>query len=515
METKKLQSFKDLNVWQKSSDLAALIYKITERFPRSELYGLTNQMRRAVISIGSNIAEGFKRNHKKEKLQFYNIAYGSAAELESQIEISCKLNFLDNQDYKNLIAVVTEIGKMLDGLIKSQNRKFPKSYILNPIFFLIFLYSISYILTPSPTKAAVLYLMPQSQTIYQGDTFIVEVRINTDEEEINAVQIHLMFPPYLLEPVDIIKGNSILTLWAEEPKIQQGKISFVGGIPQGFKGEGSLIKISFSGKEIGKEDIAFGEDSKVLLNDGKGTPAKLSFREGSYEITEKPKELPVISSGTHPDQNKWYKFTTLHLHWDLIEGAEYSYLLGRDPISEPDETPDRPKGELIWMGDMEYDLEKEGDGIYYFSLRQKLSGRDWSKDISRFRVIIDTAPPEEFEPQIGQDPTVFGGKYFLSFAAQDKTSGVDRYEVAETPRILSRFIKNEKWKTAESPYLLEDQQLRSKISVKAIDKAGNEIIAEMVPSYKINWKDIVISLLILTGIGVIWWIIKKKVESRK
>jgi len=374
---------------------------------------------------------------------------------------------------------------------------------------------IALLIIPLFAQGARLYLEPANGQYHRGDTFIAEVKLDTESEEINTAQVNLTFPQNLLEVVDFSEGNSILTLWAEEPKIQQGKISFVGGIPQGFKGEGSLIKISFSGKEIGKEDIAFGEDSKVLLNDGKGTPAKLSFREGSYEITEKPKELPVISSGTHPDQNKWYKFTTLHLHWDLIEGAEYSYLLGRDPISEPDETPDRPKGELIWMGDMEYDLEKEGDGIYYFSLRQKLSGRDWSKDISRFRVIIDTAPPEEFEPQIGQDPTVFGGKYFLSFAAQDKTSGVDRYEVAETPRILSRFIKNEKWKTAESPYLLEDQQLRSKISVKAIDKAGNEIIAEMVPSYKINWKDIVISLLILTGIGVIWWIIKKKVESRK
>jgi len=190
------------------------------------------------------------------------------------------------------------------------------------------------------------------------------------------------------------------------------------------------------------------------------------------------------------------------LHWDLIEGAEYSYLLGRDPISEPDETPDRPKGELIWMGDMEYDLEKEGDGIYYFSLRQKLSGRDWSKDISRFRVIIDTAPPEEFEPQIGQDPTVFGGKYFLSFATIDRMSGVAHYEISET-----RNQKQEAWKVGESPYLLEDQGLRSIIKVKAVDKAGNERIAEYLPAKKPfpYW----IILLIVVGLAIIIWIARK------
>lgn len=361
---------------------------------------------------------------------------------------------------------------------------------------------IALLIIPLFAQGARLYLEPANGQYHRGDTFIAEVKLDTESEEINTAQVNLTFPQNLLEVVDFSEGNSILTLWAEEPKIQQGKISFVGGIPQGFKGEGSLIKISFSGKEIGKEDIAFGEDSKVLLNDGKGTPAKLSFREGSYEIIERPKELPVISSGTHPDQNKWYKFTTLHLHWDLIEGAEYSYLLGRDPISEPDETPDRPKGELIWMGDMEYGLEKEGDGIYYFSLRQKLSGRDWSKDISRFRVIIDTAPPEEFEPQIGQDPTVFGGKYFLSFATIDRMSGVAHYEISET-----RNQKQEAWKVGESPYLLEDQGLRSIIKVKAVDKAGNERIAEYLPAKKPfpYW----IILLIVVGLAIIIWIARK------
>ncbi len=128
MENKNLKSFKDLEVWQKSKKLAVLIYKKTEKFPQSEFYGITNQMRRAVISISSNLAEGFKRFHLKEKIQFYNIAYGSAAELESQIEVSRELKFLSVEDYDELIFVLIEVSKMIGGLIKSLN---PKSYILN------------------------------------------------------------------------------------------------------------------------------------------------------------------------------------------------------------------------------------------------------------------------------------------------------------------------------------------------------------------------------------------------
>ncbi len=128
MEQKSLKSFKDLIVWQKAADLTVLIYRITDKFPRSEVYGITDQMKRAIISVSSNIAEGFKRVHKKEKIQFYNIAYGSISELESQIEISKRLGFLSEDDYQDLILLTIEVSKMINGLVKSLNTKF---YILN------------------------------------------------------------------------------------------------------------------------------------------------------------------------------------------------------------------------------------------------------------------------------------------------------------------------------------------------------------------------------------------------
>ncbi len=82
------KSFKDLIVWQKSRDLAVAIYKLTDCFPKYELYGLTSQMRRAAVSISSNIAESYHRFHRKEKQQFLSIFFGSGSELESQIEIA-------------------------------------------------------------------------------------------------------------------------------------------------------------------------------------------------------------------------------------------------------------------------------------------------------------------------------------------------------------------------------------------------------------------------------------------
>jgi hypothetical protein len=356
--------------------------------------------------------------------------------------------------------------------------------------------------------------MPQSQTVYQEDSFLIEIRLDTEGEEINAIEANLKLPSDLLKITDFSKGGSILTFWPQEPTLRDNVVSFVGGIPGGFKGEGLILKINFLGKEIGKAEVNFKDDSKVLLNDGKGTPAKLNFLEGNYEIIEKPEKLPKISSRTHPDQNKWYKETTLHLHWDLIEGAEYSFILSKDPLAEPDEIPDKPESKegLAWIGDMEYpNLE---DGTYYFHLRQKLPDEDWSPKVT-FRAMIDSTPPEDFKPEIGKDPTIFEGKYFLSFATTDKTSGIDHFEILEADRrgFKRGTTRKAEWKRVESPYLLEDQSLQSIIKVKAVDKAGNEKISEIIPPAKPfpYW----IIFVIIVCLVIIYWIIKKYFLKRQ
>jgi len=110
------KSFRDLVVWQKARNLAVAIYKLTNQFPKSELYGLTNQMRRAAISISSNIAEGYHRFHKKEKRQFLTIAFGSGSELESQLEIA-KILFPD-LDYSETENLLSEIMKILNNFLQ-------------------------------------------------------------------------------------------------------------------------------------------------------------------------------------------------------------------------------------------------------------------------------------------------------------------------------------------------------------------------------------------------------------
>ena len=114
-----IRSYSDLIVWQKSMQLITLIYKLTATFPREEMFGLTSQIRRAMISIPANIAEGQARNSTGEFRQFLGIARGSLAESETLIILSTNLNYLTKENSEILLANCTEISKMLVGLIKS------------------------------------------------------------------------------------------------------------------------------------------------------------------------------------------------------------------------------------------------------------------------------------------------------------------------------------------------------------------------------------------------------------
>ncbi len=114
----KIKNFKDLKIWQKGIRLAKEVYLITDDFPSKETYGIVSQMRRAAVSISSNIAEGFMRKHNKEYKQFLYIALGSMVELETQIILSEQLNFLENEECNSIKANIDELNKMITGLIK-------------------------------------------------------------------------------------------------------------------------------------------------------------------------------------------------------------------------------------------------------------------------------------------------------------------------------------------------------------------------------------------------------------
>ena len=287
------------------------------------------------------------------------------------------------------------------------------------IFFIIIL-----IFIPAFANGAILYFKPDSGKYYQDETFSVQVIIDTEKDCINTIKGEIDFSKDVLEAVNFATGNSILTIWLQTPKIDQnlGKISFIGGIPGGYCGPlpgepgelDLLLKIFFKTKRDGMANLKFSEESQVLLNDGLGTPAKLT-----------------------------------------IKGAVFTILPG---------IPEVPKEE-------------------------------WQEELEK-----DNIPPEPFEIEIHRTPEIFEGKYFITFFTSDKQTGLDYFEVKEGKR---------NWEKAESPYLLEDQDLKSIIKVKAVDKAGNERLAEYIPPKKITWKDwLPWLILILIVASIIYWLWK-------
>lgn len=115
----KINSFEDLLVWQKSRELVSVIYKLTGKFPTSEKFNLVDQAKRCSTSIPANIAEGFSRFHLKESVMFYRNARGSLSELKSHLLIASDQGYIVKADLDFCINMIDEIGKMLNGLIKS------------------------------------------------------------------------------------------------------------------------------------------------------------------------------------------------------------------------------------------------------------------------------------------------------------------------------------------------------------------------------------------------------------
>ncbi|MDX9906152.1 MAG: four helix bundle protein [Bacteroidales bacterium] len=117
----KLKSYKDLEVWKVSMDFVIDIYRITSTFPTAEKFGLTNQIRRSAVSIPSNMAEGSGRRNTREFIQFLYISNGSLSELETQLEIAFRLNYI--KDYDSIVLKIMHIRKMLINLIHALNKK--------------------------------------------------------------------------------------------------------------------------------------------------------------------------------------------------------------------------------------------------------------------------------------------------------------------------------------------------------------------------------------------------------
>ncbi len=273
--------------------------------------------------------------------------------------------------------------------------------------------------TAMSVSAATLYLSPTSVEINRSDTVKLSLRLDVDLDEcVNAVDATITYTENI-EPIDISRGASIMSIWVEEPVINRENrtITFAGGIPNGYCGRivgdprltNNIIDLVFQspGFVIGRNQgtssdvarIEVAEETQVYLNDGFGTRA-------------------------------------------AVQGYGAEVILNNA------------------MG--------------------STFVNPWN-DI----VVNDNQAPEEFSITLERTPNAFSNRYFITFNTTDKQSGIDGYEVMEEP--LTDFWSfrwgavDAPWIQTRSPYILKDQSLNSTIRVRAIDKAGNEYIATLVP----------------------------------
>jgi four helix bundle protein len=118
-----VKSYRELIAWQKAMDLAVQVYELTKTFPREEIYGLTSQLRRAAVSVPSNIAEGQGRRTTKEFQRFLGYAYGSLQEIETQIMLAARLGYVRDEQESQLLEQWAEVGKLINGLSNALRRK--------------------------------------------------------------------------------------------------------------------------------------------------------------------------------------------------------------------------------------------------------------------------------------------------------------------------------------------------------------------------------------------------------
>lgn len=307
--------------------------------------------------------------------------------------------------------------------------------------------------------AAVLYVTPSDATVAAGDSFIVTVAVNGEKEVINAVRGTLDYPTDLLKVVDVGRGSSFLTLWPEEPTVDEaaGTIAFTGGIPNGtYAFDATVLEVTFRAIQTGTAFLEFDTGgSSVYLNDASGTPAQLTIAPSSIGIVLPERSRILLSSPTHPSEDQWSRNTTVTIRWTPHDDAFYSFILTQNDEEVPDEIPEEATDHATY--------ENIGDGIWTFALTERQAGDDWTI-VGRYRIRIDTILPLPFTITQSQDRTLFNGDIVIHFATTDQPSGIERYDVTEGDTVT---------RDASSPFALIRQGVAQEVTVTAYDKAGN------------------------------------------
>jgi hypothetical protein len=320
---------------------------------------------------------------------------------------------------------------------------------------------------PKLSQAAVLYTGSANQVVYMDETFLVEWYLDTQGQPINTMDLALTYSTDNLEVVDLNVGGSVVDFWVEAPQFDnaQGRIELTGGMAGVSDSKLPVIKATLRPLKPGSAKISLDPKSEVLIADGQGTSAVLTFSEVNFVVNPAAAKQGRIKSQTHPDSAVWYKDRSVELVVETKPEEEYSYSFSSNIEIFPDQNPEQIDGPLTYN-----DLP---DGIYYFKLnsRQKDTANNW-QEAAVYRVMIDATPPDEFTPAIAKDEAVFEGQPFVSFVTTDSASGVAYYEVR------ANFLDG--WKRTNDNYFkLPGLVLGDTIDVKVVDEAGNVRITQV------------------------------------
>lgn len=342
------------------------------------------------------------------------------------------------------------------------------------IFAMLSLLVIALAFVPARSYAATsnLYLSPSTLSETVGSNFTIYVSLNANGNSVNAIEATVTIPG-ILAITGAGTGGSLCSIWVQQPTVSGSTVSFKCGIPGGTTANGNLISISLKAAAVGSgsADIS---SSRVLAGPGQDVTGGSSG--GSYAVTAAPPsgsaakstgpsspaapKAPVLSSASHPDQNKWYANADPKLSWPTPAGAtEYSYLWDSNPDSVPPATANLANVTST-------SFAGQPDGTWYFHIRAH-GAAGWGST-GTFRVQIDKTAPTGLT--VVTEPKVVADKRpMVSFAAVDAASGIDRYEIS---------LDKEPFKPTASPYTPATiSSGPHTFTVRAFDKAGNMVEA--------------------------------------
>lgn len=306
-----------------------------------------------------------------------------------------------------------------------------------------FIYSgiaIVFIVSATPlfvfAAAPSMYFSPATRVVTQGETFSVEVYVDTGGHEVNAAEGEIFFDPDELEVVYISKLDAILTFWAPEPDFSNvnGSIRFGGGSTRNYVGGRGLIAgITFRARVTGSVRVSF-RSGALIAADGRGTNIVEQLRGGVYTAIERGIEpiaegytapsgapdVPVVVSETHADENRWYANNSPRFSWNVPSDTT-AVRLGVDQV--PGSIPLVEHQPTTYF----YKLENLDDGVWYIHIQLK-NQAGWGK-VGHRRAQIDSQKPHTLEAVIGErsDPT--DPRISLRLYAEDGLSGIDFYEL--------------------------------------------------------------------------------------